>query len=241
MKKFSDKISELALRYDHQWKHNKELLRNGQLICPDMNQGNTATNEYILTLVCILERQSKKILSKVINVQNVLKDLDPNHYYYPPSTIHITLIGCTPFQNSPKKISKNRINMVLDVCKSEFKKLEKMPSLYIKGLNANRFSIFFQAFCMDGVFLNLKEKIFSQLKVNGVFSINDRKWDEIHLNLVKFIHSDPSNMKYIVKKIDSLRNVEIGMLKIKEVELIITDRLQSPKNTTSIRKISLSN
>lgn len=232
-------MSILNDRFNAIWEDSKRNLELGNVTTIFLERDRLINPECILALVAVANNQSLCILPKIKDIVREFKKIDPNHYYYPDSSFHITVAGCTPFFPNPLDITKERENRIRDIC-SEVLQTYKTPiKLTIRGVNAISGSIFLQVFSLDGAYSELRQKILSALKKNGENPIDQLDTGQIHMNILKFTHKNVYDLQKFSGIIQGMRNIEIGDFFIDNVELDFTDKLQSPFNTRCVKKYSL--
>lgn len=230
---------QLVKNLDRIGDNNKPFLVSGEVKPIELFEGKPVEYEYILTLVAVLAAQKVNIIPQITAIQDKLRTIDPTHYYYPPISLHVTIIGCTPFYPERKAIHEEHINKIIQICSKTLQAWDKPLRLHIKGLKAIPYSVFLQAFNHDGMFRQIRQQIFNALKTSGEEPIERLDSGEIHINIMKFAHTDHVKLEQIASEIQYLQEVEIGILTIDNLELDITDRNQSPHKTSIIRTFNL--
>jgi hypothetical protein len=234
-----ESMTESAKRFGRIWAQTKPMLESGKVIPTGFSEGRLIELEYILALVAVAEAQRADVIPQILAIQNKLRSADPTHYYYPPSSFHLTVAGCTPFYKERRAISEERISRVFQICSEVIQEWYEPLSLHIKGLNAILGSVFLQVFSPDGAFGRLRQRVLEALKTAGEEPIEQLDTGQIHMNIMKFTHTDHVKLQRLVAAIEPLRDVEISEFVIDNVELDITDRVQSPYTTRLIHRFSL--
>jgi len=221
------------------WEKGKRLLYSGQILTTDFDRGRLNNLEFVLTLVVILERQNEDLTNHIISIQNKIKEVAPTQYYYPKSSMHITVVGCTQFHKQRAEISEERIAKINNICTDIIRNWTAPISLVFKGINVVASSVFVQVFSPDNSYGTLRNKIINELQLAGEDPIMQLDTNDIYINFVRFANREPTELRNIVSLISKLRNTDIGALRVKEIELDITDRVQSSDATTVIGRYIL--
>lgn len=234
-----DNIDKIERKFENIWLKNKPLITSGKIIPTGFFQGKPIEHEYILALVAVIKSQRPNIIPQIVAIQNKLRSIDPTHYYYPTSSLHITVAGCTPFYKKRTAISLGRINRIFKICNELIQDWNEPFHLHVVGLNAIPYSIFLQVFNSDGTFTKFRHELISALKAFGENPIEQFNTGEIHINIMKFTHNNSAKLKQFVSTLEDLRDFRIGLLIVDKIELDITDKIQFPSNTSVIHEFNL--
>jgi hypothetical protein len=223
------------------WKKNKPLLYSGQVLTTEFENGRQSNLEYILSLVVVLERQREDLIDHIVAIQNKFKEAAPTQYYYPESSFHITVAGCTPFYKQRSEISDERVAKINNICADIIKNWSVPIFLTIRGVNVITSSIFLQVFSPNNSYGMLRNKILSELQLIGEEPIMQLDTNEIHMNIVKFTNRELAEIRGMVSLASKMRDINLDEFRVKEIELDITDRIQSPETTAIVGRFSLPN
>lgn len=234
-----DRIEHLIRKFNTTWIRSRPLLESGRVIVTPFARNTLLEVEYIVALVAVAEAQGVEIAGQIRRIQDQLKSVDPTHYYYPSSSLHVTVAGCTPFYKERSAISDERIRKILQTCGRVTQSWREPLRLYVNGLNAVPSSVFLQVASLDGGFVKFRQQVLQALRAGGEEPADPPDAEEIHMNIMRFTHADRVRLLPLVAAIESMRDARIGEIEVNNVELDLTDRIQSPVSTRVISRFSL--
>lgn len=239
MSKIIQNNKAIQQKFSNIWADTKSKFENGELKITEFHDGKLVNIEYILALIVLLDAQGLPITRNVIDIQERLREIDSNHYIYPTSSLHFTIAGCTQFHKEQKEISDERIEHIRGICERVINSWKTPLRLHIKGLNALSNGVFLQIFPQDEAFSEFRKQIIHELKLAGEDPIEQLDTGQVHMNVMRFGQSDPDQIVELINTIETLRNVEVGELVVHNVELDLTDRVQSPFTTQIVQRFSI--
>ena len=226
-------------RFNEIWTNSRKSILTGEIAQTLFANGKLVDLKYIIALVVVIDVQRTNVLSQITAIQDKLREVDPDHYYYPASSIHVTVAGCTPFYSAISELSDERIERIRKECQKIIDSWDSDIILQIGGLNAIPSSIFLEVNSLDGNFGQFRQRILSSLKAIGETPIEQLDTGQIHMNIMKFTHREHKRLEKLIPIIETFRNKSLGEIKINNVELDLTDRIQSPFTTKVIHRFSM--
>jgi 2'-5' RNA ligase len=164
-----------------------------------------------------------------------LRGHDPHHRFYPPATMHVTLLKLDGFLPDGSDAAA-RTAELRDTVASH-------PSfdLIMGGLNLSSHTVFAQIFPYDHTFRSLRRhlgKVTSRgaPRSPGARIVDVFVRDLAHTNVVRF--SGPVT-KGFIEEVSLFRRVRFGRWTVREVELVRSDKLLSWEGTQIIERMPL--
>jgi 2'-5' RNA ligase len=180
----------------------------------------------------VVIRPPQHIVSSVAPALDQLREVGPNHYYYPMDTMHVTLGSASPSlsdgSNTAAHLAKLRAV------------IGSYPSfdLALEGLNVSPFTVFAQVVGCDSKLRSLRRALRMLGPSNsevGVFGLCIRDLLP-HVNLVRFSGHVTADF---LKEISRYRRVCFGRWTVREVEVMRTDTLLTREGRQVLERIPL--
>jgi 2'-5' RNA ligase len=152
-----------------------------------------------------------------------LRTAAPQHYFYPPETLHITI--------------RNLDGLHAGGLKAAASLLRATPTfeLELRGLNVSSHTVFVQALPRDDALRSIRRRLDESLRASA--TPRPRVPAHFaHLNVVRFRGRVGGSLLAAVAR---RRSIELGMLKVTQIEIVETDRLLSPAGTRTVERIAL--
>jgi 2'-5' RNA ligase len=150
-----------------------------------------------------------------------LRATGPEHYFYPPETLHLTIRNLDGLDAA-----------VLDAAAAV---LNAAPAfeLELRGLNVSSQTVFVQALPRDDTLRSLRRRLddLAHTSPRPRLSLNFA-----HVNVLRFRGRVARSLLVAVAR---RRSLALGTLRIDTVEIVETDRLLSAAGTRTIRRIAL--
>ena len=185
--------------------------------------------------LAVIIRLPLRVASSVAPILEELHQHDPHHHYYPPESIHVTIrkLGQFPSEDTG---AAARLAELRHIAASH-------PSfdLTVRGLNLSPTTVFAQVFPHDQTFHSLRRYLggIAERSVNQPSSeriIDGVARNLAHANVVRF--SDMVT-KGFIKEVSRFRRAYFGRWKVREIELVRSDRLLSREGSHVIERIPL--
>jgi len=201
-----------------------------------VNMQNDYSNDgqICLTSVAFIPSQiSKKITEDIIEP---LRKIEPEHYFYPPEAMHLTIKNIRTIHNPPL-FDKEDINKVNELFGKIIPKLPSFES------NIEDVLLFPTSISMMAYSSDLHQKLVLALD-KGLKEIgvpDDKKYfsDSIfwgNITICRFTKK-PSNK--FIETVKKLRNFKIGKFKIEKISLITSNVVIDPKSKNIIAEYKL--
>jgi 2'-5' RNA ligase len=214
--------------YDRIWNSSKEnLLDNNADI--DMNLSNIADDKRLGLTVLI------PIGDIFLQVKGQLKEIEPEQYFYPATDTHITVIdfiGASEdfvFDEKQVEIYKR----VLDSVLKDFSKF----NIDFKGLTASKGAVMVQGF-FDDALQKLRERLREEVNKQGIELKERYKVVTAHSTIMRF-KKKLQNPKALVNKIEEMKDVNIGIFKIKKILFVLHDWYNLKEKTKILAEYEL--
>jgi len=164
-----------------------------------------------------------------------LREHDPDHHYYPPDTLHVTLRKLGEFHPEDPGVAA-RLTELRDAVASH-------PSfdLTVRGLNLSPTTVFAEIIPHGGTFHSLGSQLRGIAARSVHQSSSKRVLDAVtsnlaHANVVRF--SGPVTAG-LVKEVSRFRRATFGRWTVREIEFVRSDKLLSREGTYVIDQIPL--
>ncbi len=180
-------------------------------------------------------RVPSRVASSVAPVLERLRQHNPQHYYYPADTMHVTIRKLGQFAPDDPGAAA-RLDELRRIAASH-------PGfeLAMSGLNLSPTTVFAQVFPHDQTFHSLRRHLGGIAERNVEQSSSERIIDSVarnlaHVNVVRF--SGPVTTK-LIEEISRFRWTFFGRWTVREVELVRSDKLLSQEGVHIIERIPL--
>jgi hypothetical protein len=192
--------------------------------------------------LALLIRLPKKLNSRVaLKVQELkLNSKFPRHYYQPTSQLHLTVLGFIPLETELKidDIFRKKLVNLLNNSLEKYSQFE----ITLRGVNVAPNSVFIQGFYDKNVLDNIRVDLIARIKKEklGLDSdyMSSYNLGFAWVNIARYLSRDIANL---LREIRKLRNLEFGKFTVKKIELVVTDKYFSRKNTRVIKSFLLRN
>lgn len=183
-------------------------------------------------------RLPNEITEKCSHLADGIKAVYPDHYYYPNSDMHFTLL------NLDKLIAASNGGIDTELINNNIKQaLANLPPLEMKvcGLGVFPTTIFIKLYDVSGVIEEyrsaIKDAVLESLAIAGT---DTKALVEgiAFVNLVRFTNAPEPEL---VNMVSGMRDTELGTFKASSVELVETNKLLSLPETIIRGKIALEN
>jgi 2'-5' RNA ligase len=198
-------------------------LRPGEL--PPLS--DVGEKQVFLTLVA---RPEASMLSRITEVQEELRRVDPQHYYYPASDIHMTILGCTEFVRDLEHVAEHDVQAVGGHCAEV---LARYPSFVVRGTGLNVFptTAFVQLLAEDDTLLRLRQDLASILQAKLAQNGWTRRVPPPYLayaNIVRFTHDE---LRPMLEAVGRYRAHDFGRWLVTNAELVTGNRVLASATT----------
>ena len=188
--------------------------------------------------VTLLIRPSEEVRQKIHDVLSLIKDIEPDQYYYPQSDMHITvlsIISC--YQGFDiEGVNLEAIKQVIQSCLKDIKEVK----IHFKGITASPSCVLIQGYpqkdTLEAV-RNQLRKAFSKSKLE--LSIDKRyKLTTAHATVIRF-RKPLHDYDLFCQMMDQYRTYDFGYSKIEQMELVLNDWYQRTERCQLLELYSL--
>lgn len=160
------------------------------------------------------------------------------HFFYPPASLHVSLVGCTPRYPSPDAFTPDRIDRIERICRASLAGLGPV-TLHLSGVGILGNQVFVQVFSPDGAWPAMRLCLQRALLAAGEEPMIHDSPAPIHLNLMRLTDTRPEELARILAIVTGLRDLAFGDLIIHRIEYVLADFLLSTAHTRTIAGIAL--
>jgi 2'-5' RNA ligase len=154
-----------------------------------------------------------------------LKRWDSSHYYYPPTTLHLTISNLDHVTSS----FRDQVSTVLE----GFRPFD----LLVRGLSVSPTTVFAQALPEDSAVQELRRRLWAREPKPLLPELVSRAMRHLcFINLVRFRGPVSSEL---LTEVARLRTLPVGRFSVTEIELVRTDRFLSDAGTQVLERFSL--
>lgn len=175
--------------------------------------------------ITLLARPGQHVKENIQQFLSILKEIEPEQYYYPCSDIHITvmsIISChTGFDLDQIKI-KDYVRLI----QKSLKGVKKFQIAF-KGLTASPSCIIIQGFPEDGTLNNIRDRLRINFKSADLQQSIDKRYaiQAAHSTVVRFRKPMEKADQY-VNILKAYRDYDFGTFGINHLELVFNDWYQ---------------
>jgi hypothetical protein len=222
------------------WNNSVKQISEGKCSSMTIDRGKPCDLDYVLTTVMVTSSQLRHPIDAIENIQKLLATEDPDHYYYPSPTLHITLMGCTQRFSERSIFRSDWVKKIDTICAQVLTRNLGRIQLELKGVNLIESSVFIQVFPSDHKIEEIRHDLAQLLLDAGETPIIFSEPNHLHMNIAKLTHTHIDRINSFINLLSRLRSKNIGILEVNNVDLIIADRLMSQEETTFVNRYFLS-
>lgn len=234
----STSINQAAKRFEKLWEIEGGKLINADITPSPMENGVIAPVDYCISTIARLIQQSDgaAVIGGIRKSVSNLLEAAEIQYIYPDESLHVSLLGCTQREEKAEVFDRDRINKIRDICIQEINKKEP-AEIVLRGLGIVGNQIFIQGFPLNRNWEELRTSMADALVNNGEKPITYEDKSPIHINLIRIVNSDRDLLVSLHKVLSQLRDVELGRIKLKTIDFVITDFGVSKQNVVWLDQI----
>lgn len=165
--------------------------------------------------IAVLARPNDNIKYKIQGVENELKKIEENQYYYPKDNLHTTLFSIIVSKEN-FKYTQNQIEMYNEIINKILKEIKKFK-INFKGIIASDGAVIVKGYYKEELEYfrrKLKKEILEHgLELNEKYITNSS-----HITISRFKESLKNREKFI-KFIEEHNNYDFGEVDVSEIEL----------------------
>jgi 2'-5' RNA ligase len=222
----------LQKHYDKIWDDSKDaILKNKISLDPSLYNLSKDVRQG-LTLITPLNH---KVSGKIAKIMKLLKNIEPEQYYYPFENMHITTLNLTPFTKD-FVFDKKQCEAFNKVFKKAFIGIKPF-NVKLKGITSSKGAVIIQGFYKDA-FQKIREDIRREAQKQGVSLNEDYERKTAHSTIIRF-RKKLRSPKDFVNQIEKHRNTDLGTVRIDKVLLVLTDWYNRKEKKTIIATYQL--
>lgn len=185
----------------------------------------------------VLLRPAKAVKNKIEEMLDELKAIEPDHYYYPATDLHVTvlsIISCQP-NFTRDCFDAPAYTEVIGTA------LQGIPAFPIRfeGITASPSCIMVQGFPQD-ILNTIRARLRKQFKHSGLPTSIDKRYriKTAHATVLRFCHPVQKNM-LLVKTLEKFRSFNFGTMLVNELEFVFNDWYQREQRGFTIARFKL--
>ena len=217
--------------YDSIYNTNIADIESGNIKVDDYLIGNKPDSRMGISLIIPIHSISKSYA----NLVSSLKKIEPAQYYYPTHDLHITIFDY--IQGTEKYIRNPELEKTLIRISRESLKSVHRFSITFEGIVFSNTAGVIQGYD-DNILIKSREKIRILLKKNGIKNDERYESESAHITFVRFMNQF-LRAEELCRFINENREMEIGIQKVEEIELVEHDWYNHESNKRIIDKIEI--
>jgi len=222
-------VSGLERRYQKLWEESLARFRAGDFEY-DPRIGDPADRRYGLTL---LARPDARIQSNVQTLLGQLRELAPDHYYYPSSDLHMTvlsIISCREGFSLDQLELPAYQQLIAQV-------VAELPPLGVRfqGLTASPSCVMIQGYPENHALAQLRDALRQTFRGSGLTHSMDKRYtlSTAHMTVIRFRKKAVAEQAFL-ERLVGLKDIDFGRCRIQNLELVGNDWYQRQRNTTPV-------
>lgn len=224
-----DSNTALEARYRKLWEQSLSRFRAGDFEY-DPKIDDPGDRRYGLTL---LARPDARIQSNVQTLLGQLRELAPDHYYYPSSDLHITVLSIISCQEdfSLDQLELPAYKQLITQAVAE------LPPFGIRfqGLTASPSCVMIRGYPENHILAQLRDRLRRAFSASGLRHSMDKRYKltTAHMTAIRFAEKAATEQAF-VERLVALKDTDFGQCRIQSLELVGNDWYQRHRNTTSV-------
>ncbi|AMM50767.1 hypothetical protein TH61_05645 [Rufibacter sp. DG15C] len=229
------KPQSLSDQYDTLWRQAHHQFSQGSFELDPFLASKTPDTRRGITL---LARPNPEVQTRIQEMLQRLKVVEPSQYYYPAQDLHLTLlsiISCLPDFDS-------RSIQAGDYCRLLQEALHGIQPfiIYYKGITASPSCIMVQGFPDGEGLQQLREQVRTAFKNSDLPHTIDQRYEihTAHSTVLRF-QAPLKNPAAFLSLLEQFRATDFGSFTIEQVELVYNDWYQRASNTQTLATFQL--
>ena len=220
------------------WRRASAEWRAGVVAPARMADGATDPVDYCVSTIAPLAAQPGAPLAAVRDVQARLAGASPGQFLYPPPSLHVSLLGCTPRRPSPNEFGAEQVRRIRAACARVLAGSGPV-GLNLRGVGVQGCQVFVQVIPRTDAWARLRGALEDALVDTGERPIAYPDKRPIHLNVLRMTDTSPVALDRMLTAVEALRDAPLGELTISRVGLVITDFVVSPRHARALATFDL--
>lgn len=231
-------LRDLEEYYERLWALSRQTWLAGKGQPVRMRRGHPVPSEWCVTTVARCAAQADAAWEPLLDFMAELRQARARQFLYHPSSVHVSLLGCTQRTRDRREFTTHRLEAIQRVCAAVLQG-DVQTALQLKGAGISGAQVFAQGFCVDPTWPRLRAELGDALTALGENPMTYPNPWPAHFNVMRFTGKDPREVARIVELIERNRNRPLGTISINRVELLITDFVLSPGGTEHLATFAL--
>jgi 2'-5' RNA ligase len=195
---------------------------------PDLEAGRPSIDEHLLDLssdkrrgISLILRPSEETRQLLARVQDHLRDVAPEQYFYDPLEYHVTVMTLITVKQS-MEFSANQKGLLVKGLTSILQRHQPFQ-IQFKGIGFTRDCVMAYGFFRDGTLDEIRKDIREKAASLDLAGELEGRFPSIlaHMTIIRF--QSRNNLNNLVRKIDKLASCELGICHIDKLELVLND------------------
>lgn len=230
-----DETPDLARQYDVLWADAAPAVARGEA---ELDAWVARKDQDPRRGLTLLARPGPGVAHQLDVFLDELRDLEPGQYAQPVADMHLTilsLLGGTP-DHAAHLAHLPAYQAAADEA------LQGAPPFEVEvtGVTLSRAAVLAQGFPMDDTLEQMRERLRAALVARGLDSGLDRRYRlrTAHLTLLRFA-APLRHPERFVKTVEAARGRPFGVMRVRELELVVGDWYQSADRTRLVQRYRL--
>lgn len=166
--------------------------------------------------LALLIRPSKQIQRKIAEIEQVIKKIEPNQYFYENYQHHITLLDFTTARQD-FKYSKKQIEIYTTILEDVLKNIKKFK-IHCKGLIVSNDAILVKGF-YENIMNQIREELRNKMRENNLKNDERYKTMSSHITIARF--KEPlKNRDKLLKTLKMYEQYDFGEFYVSNIEFV---------------------
>jgi len=188
--------------------------------------------------ITLLARPDDNTKTKVEAFLELLRQIDPGQYYYPPTDLHITILSIISCQST---FTLSQIN-VTDYCEIIEDALKDIApfSIEFRGITASPAGILLKGYPEGKAIETIRNLLRERFKNTTLFQSLDKRYiiQSVHSTIMRYCQPVSQKPK-LVEFIKGHKETILGKFQVDQLELVCNDWYQRADQVELIKKFGL--
>lgn len=225
---------ELTQHYDSLYRTAVHEINNERLVMDSMMDSKSDGRRGITLLI----RPDDQVKEEVSRFLNLLKDVEPDQYYYPESDFHITVMSLISCYDG---FHYNRIDLsrYAEVVKESIAEVGALEFIF-KGITASPSCVMIQGFPKGSGLNILRDRLRENFRNTDLEQSLDKRYrlQTAHSTVVRFRKS-LSDKRRFLEVLEAYRDYSFGTFRADSLEMVFNDWYQKAKLVEKLHTFSL--
>lgn len=218
--------------YNDLWKKSHQQLSQGtHHVDPYLN-----TKEDPRKGITLLARPEASVIAKIQELQNHLRELEPDQYYYPATDLHLTVLSIVSCYKDfvPNKFDASEYIEIIQSCLSNSIEVE------LRGITASSSGVLVQGFPDTKELNRLRDRLRSSFRSSPLENTIDSRYkiNTAHLTVMRF-RKPMTNPQTFLSLLDTWRGTSFGKMTLAKLYLVANDWYQTVEKVQDLHTFTL--